>query len=183
VNGVDTETEGVDVVIDWPVQTEKAGRFDFTVTGNWNSTDVTRTTITDQLADLGLPETALFSRFNVLTFEEGTPADKFSASVNWQLAPFGASLRAIRYGEVLSPATNNNPDLDTTLSDKTLVDVELRFDIVEKVRLAIGADNVFDEYPDPFTAPNNTTGATSFSNYSPFGRSGRFIYGRLSVDF
>ena len=49
------------------------------------------------------------------------------------------------------------------------------------------ADQVFttllDEYPDPNTALANPTGTTSFSNYSPFGRSGRFVYGRMSYKF
>jgi iron complex outermembrane receptor protein len=29
----------------------------------------------------------------------------------------------------------------------------------------------------------NGTGNTPFSNFSPFGRSGRFVYGRLSYNF
>ena len=40
INGVDTETQGVDVVVNWPVETG-AGRFDFTFTANFNETDVT----------------------------------------------------------------------------------------------------------------------------------------------
>ena len=47
----------------------------------------------------------------------------------------------------------------------------------------MGADNVTDVYPDPLPPTLNTTGATAFSNYSPFGRSGRFIYGRVSFNF
>jgi iron complex outermembrane receptor protein len=46
-----------------------------------------------------------------------------------------------------------------------------------------GAENLFDEYPDPTPPVVNATGTAAFSNYSPFGRSGRFIYGRLSYDF
>jgi iron complex outermembrane receptor protein len=42
---------------------------------------------------------------------------------------------------------------------------------------------VFDEYPDPLPPGLNSTGATSFSNLSPFGRSGRFIYGRVTFGF
>ncbi len=180
INGVDTETEGVDVVINWPIVTEKAGRFDVTLTGNWNSTDVTKIPTTNELSSLN-PPPVLFGRVNVLTFEEGNPSDKFSFNLNWSLDRFGATLRAVRYGEALDPGTTE--DLDFTLDAKTLVDIEGRFDITDKVRFSIGADNVFDEYPDAFPISRNGTGATPFSNYSPFGRSGRFYYGRLSVDF
>ena len=41
------------------------------------------------------------------------------------------------------------------------------------------ADNLFDEYPNPI--PNSTGGA--FSNYSPFGFDGRFIYARASYNW
>jgi iron complex outermembrane receptor protein len=63
------------------------------------------------------------------------------------------------------------------------VDLEVRFDLTEMIRIAVGAENLTDEYPDPFQVARNTTGNTPYSNYSPFGRSGRFVYGRLSVNF
>ena len=37
--------------------------------------------------------------------------------------------------------------------------------------------------PENFTPALNTTGNAPFSNYSPFGRSGRFVYGRMSYLF
>lgn len=180
INGVDTETEGVDVVLHWPFGATAAGRFDFTFTGNFNSTDVKRVPQTAPLAALS-PPPPLFDRINVLTLEEGTPENKFAAAVNWTLDRFGATVRATRYGELVSPGTSAATDL--TLSAATLVDLEGRFDVTDEIRLAIGADNVLDEYPDENPPPLNITGTTSFSNYSAFGRSGRFVYGKLTYAF
>jgi iron complex outermembrane receptor protein len=186
INGVDTETEGVDIVASYPLLTEAAGRFDFTVTANFNSTDVTKVPTTAQLAALN-PAPVLFERVNVLTFEEGEPENKFSVGANWSLDRFGATLRAVRYGEALSPdtaATYSSPVInDVVLSATTLIDIEGRFDLSENIRVAIGADNVTDEYPDPNPPVVNGTGTQSFSNYSPFGRSGRFVYGRMNYRF
>jgi len=42
INGVDTETKGVDLVVNWPWETSGAGKFDFTFVANWNDTEVTR---------------------------------------------------------------------------------------------------------------------------------------------
>lgn len=186
INGVDTETEGVDIVMSYPWDTGGAGRFDFTLTANFNSTDVTRVPTTAQLAALN-PAPVLFERVNVLTFEEGTPENKFALGMNWSLDRWGATLRATRYGEALSPdtaATYTSTTInDVILSPTTLIDLEGRFELTESLRLAIGADNVTDEYPDPNPPAVNSTGTTSFSNYSPFGRSGRFVYGRLSYRF
>ena len=82
---------------------------------------------------------------------------------------------------MLSPGTSAATDF--VLSPTTLVDVEGRFDVTEHIRLAIGADNVLDEYPDENPPALNATGTTAFSNYSPFGRSGRFVYGRMTYSF
>src|SRR5918994_7969800 len=101
INGVDTQTQGVDMVVNWPLESG-LGRFDFTFTANYNETEVTRVPSTPQLAALS-PPPVLFDRFNILTFEEGTPKDKLSAQVGWNLDRLGATLRAVRYGEVLSP--------------------------------------------------------------------------------
>jgi iron complex outermembrane receptor protein len=189
INGVDTETQGVDLVVNWPVESG-AGRFDFTFTANYNETDVTSVPETEELAALN-PPPVLFDRFNILTFEEGTPDNKLTAQVNWGLDRWGATLRATRYGKVLSPdsaatfasvAAGTVPN-DIELGAKTLVDLEGRFNITDKIRVAIGAENLLDEYPDPNTPNANPTGTTSFSNYSPFGRSGRFVYGRMSYEF
>jgi iron complex outermembrane receptor protein len=186
INGVDTETEGVDVVMSYPWDSGGAGRFDFTLTANFNSTDVTRVPTTAQLAALN-PAPVLFERVNVLTFEEGTPENKFALGINWSLERLGATLRATRYGEALSPdtaATYTSTTInDVVLSPTTLIDLEGRFEITESFRVAVGADNVTDEYPDANPPVVNSTGTTAFSNYSPFGRSGRFVYGRLSYRF
>lgn len=186
INGVETETEGVDIVVSYPWESDAAGRFDFTFTANFNSTDVTKVPTTEQLAALD-PAPPLFDRLNVLTFEEGTPENKFSLGVNWQLERIGATLRATRYGKVLSPdsaATYTSTVInDVWLSATTLIDIEGRFDITDNLRVAVGADNVTDEYPDPNPIAANGTGTTSFSNYSPFGRSGRYVYGKLAYRF
>ena len=190
LNGVDTETQGVDVVLHWPVESENMGRFDFTLAANFNQTDVTKVPPpSEALGEIYAPNVPppLFGRLNTLAFEEGTPSDKFVATVNWNLRSFGATLRATRYGEALD--AGSTPANDFVLDPQVLVDIEARWDVTEKVQLAVGADNVFDEYPDPFTVglngtPNlNSTGNTPFSNYSPFGYSGRFLYGRLTVNF
>jgi len=180
INGVDTRTEGVDLVLNYPFETAAAGRFDFTLAANFNSTDVTK--VPQPRAPGLTPPPVLFDHMNILTFEEGTPEDKYTATVNWELARFGVTVRATRYGDVLAPGVTAAADF--TLTAKTLVDFEARFDITDHIRAGIGADNLTDEYPDALPAPLlNTTGTTAFSNYSPFGRSGRFVYGKLNYRF
>lgn len=179
INGVDTETRGVDVVVNWPWQTD-LGNFDFTLAGNYNKTEVTAVPTTAPLSQLN-PPPVLFGRVNVLTFERGNPRTKYAGIANWDLGRWGATLRATRYGEALTPGTTAANDF--VLSPKVLLDLEARVRLGEQWRLAIGADNITDKYPDAFPINLNTTGNTPFSNYSPFGRSGRYVYARVSLDF
>ncbi|HEX5755113.1 MAG TPA: TonB-dependent receptor [Arenimonas sp.] len=179
INGVDTETRGVDVVATWPLDSDW-GRFDFTLAGNYSETEVTRVPETAELAALD-PAPELFGRINVLTFEKSPPREKLAGVVNWQRDRWGATVKATHYGEVLNPGTSAANDF--WLSAKVLVDFEGRFDLSDHLRLALGAENLFDRYPDASPASQNGTGNVPFSTRSPFGYSGRFVYARLSCDF
>ena len=187
INGVDTKTQGLDLVARYKWRTESIGRFDFTLSANWNTTDVTKLPSTNVLATIcngqppGCVVPALFARVNTLAFEEGTPDNKQTLVVDWSLpvsyGEWGVALKATNYGEVLDAQIAPVPDIQ--LGGATIVDLELKAKIGEGLSLGIGADNLFDKYPTPNLPVQNTTGARSFSSYSPFGFSGRFIYGRL----
>ena len=179
INGVDTETQGLDVVLNLPLEPGPAGEFDLTLAANYNETDVVRIPQIAQLAALN-PAPPLFDRNNVLTFEKGNPNYKITGNLNWKRDNFGATVRATNYGRVLSPGTTAANDF--LLKPKTLVDLEGRVTF-GGFGIALGIENVFDEYPDPLPPRLNTTTNTSYSNLSPFGRAGRLVYGRLSFDF
>lgn len=180
LNGVDTETTGIDIIANYAFPETAYGTFDVTAGANFNSTEVTKVPAIPQLTAL-TPPPVLFARVNVLTLEEGAPKDKFTAQVNWDHGPFDATLRAVRYGEVLVPQTVAAQDY--TLSPKTLLDIEARYTWNDQVTIAVGADNIFDEYPDAAPFALNSTGNTPFSTYSPFGYSGRFVYTKATFNF
>ncbi|MEZ6030631.1 MAG: TonB-dependent receptor [Hyphomonadaceae bacterium] len=181
INGVDTETQGLDLVANYSMPETGIGKFDFTFGLNLSDTDVTAVPEIPVLSALPPPAPVLFGRANTMTFEKGTPADKETLSVDWSYGMFGATIRAISYGKVIQP--DNNPVFDHELARKTVLDIEGRFYASDSLTLSIGADNVFDEYPDAFPINLNTTGNTPFSNYSPFGYSGRFVYAKAAVEF
>jgi iron complex outermembrane receptor protein len=180
INGADTRTKGVDVVLNVPYNGGASGKFDFTLAGTVNSTDVTRVPTTAQLAALS-PAPSLFDRVNVLTLEKGQPKNKLSASMNWKLGAWGSTLHATRYGEVLSPGTT--PAFDWVISPKTVVDLELRYTASKQLTFALGADNLFDAYNATLPPTLNTTSNTPFPDYGPFGHNGRFVYARANYAF
>ncbi len=180
INGVDTETEGVDIVARYRLPTDNLGEWAFTLSGNLNSTDVTRTPTTNVLSSLPVPP-VLFPVNRVLEFEEGTPEHKYSLNVDWEAGNFGSTLRLTHYGTILVPQTTlaNTYDLPEAL----IMDLEGRARIGERINLALGANNVLDEYPAVTPTINNANGPLAFSSFSPFGFAGRYVYGRVSVNW
>ena len=176
LNGVTTETEGVDIVGRYRLRTESAGNWDFTVAANVNDVSVTKLPTSSSVLN---PVPTLFARSRILTIEEGTPDTKISSSADWSLGRWGATARATYYADVLQPGSTAASDYST--GAKTTVDLEGRFQVTDRIGVAVGVDNVFDEYPDFVPATLNSNGVLGFPYYSPFGFNGRYGYARLSV--
>jgi iron complex outermembrane receptor protein len=178
INGVETETRGIDIVATYGVGSERYGDFDFTLGYNRNDTEVTQAPSSEVL-----PGVTLFARREIARFEEGQPDDKLIASMTWSRGAFGGVLRATRFGETVDPGSAADGSGDEVLDPKTIVDAEFSADVVEGLTVSFGANNLFDEYPDATSNNPNLAGTFSdifpFSGFSPFGFSGRYVYGRI----
>lgn len=178
INGVNTETTGLDVVARYRID-EGFGRLDLTLAGNVNDFAVTKTPAT-ATGILPTP-VSLFARQATLRFEEGTPPWKVVSQADWTRDRLGGTLRVTAFGDVLAPGATAATDLQ--LGNALVVDLEARYELSDRVTVAIGADNAFDEYTAQSRPANNTSGAFPFSNFSPFGFNGRFVYARLALNW
>ena len=204
INGLDTTTQGIDVVATYNIGNPGTGF------GRWNLTAAlnhTKTKIDKRLDAVGplsqIPGIVLFGRVEGIRFTDGQPHDKVVLSADGEIRKFGVTLRTTRYGKVISPGaaapisnplslTDLGPD-DIRLDSKWITDVELRYKLFDRVELAIGSDNVFDVYPSrsPFGPRPSSIGGfypvnqvyIPYSIFSPFGFNGRYVYGRIAVNF
>ena len=202
INGLDTTTRGIDVVASYRMRTESIGNWTLTAAYNYN-----KTKIDQRLSALGplatIPGLVLFGRVEGLRFTEGQPRDKIVLSADGDIGVFGITARTTRYGKVVSPGAANpiaaptsltefGPD-DIFLGKKWITDLEVRMKVAGRAEFALGANNLFDVYPDrsPFGARPASVGGLypanqeyiPFSIFSPFGFNGRFVYGRASFEF
>lgn len=192
INGIDTRTEGLDIVASYRVPDFGAGRF--TLTAGYNIND---NKITDRRTFSGFTAQRLFARPESFRLTDGQPSNKLNIGLDWEAGKFGLTARGNRYGSVFLPGPSLDITIpkgsapgDITLSPKWVMDLEVRFNPVEAVQLAVGANNLLDEYPDrlPFGTVNGfnfglNNSFLPYSSQSPFGFSGRFVYGRVSVEF
>jgi len=215
INGVDTKTEGIDLVTRYLWRTENAGKFEFIAAGNWNDTEVEKVPSTNVIDNIcvGQPATCvppvLFARVNTVAFEEGTPDSKVSLGVDWVMplgaTNFGVNLKGTRYGDVVEPGAPSQVELnagmapdarDLLIQADWVVDLTLTARLMEdKLSLSLGADNLFDQYPDRVpnarVLPNppggtvnlNTQNALGYSRYSPYGFNGRFLFARMAYNW
>ncbi|MFA5989476.1 MAG: TonB-dependent receptor [Sphingomonas sp.] len=187
VNGVNTTTQGVDVVATYRVPDFGLGRFQLTAGYNYNQTDITQRAVLPSL-----PNLVLFGRTESFRLTDGQPRDKLNLALDWSYDGVGATIRTNRFGSVFVPGGSTNIALgrgeapgDFTLTPKWITDIEGRVTVIRGVELAAGVDNVFDVYPDRSPAGGvfgNNSFFLPYSNLSPFGFNGRFIYGRVSFN-
>ncbi|MCH8488667.1 MAG: TonB-dependent receptor [Oceanicaulis sp.] len=180
LNAADSVVEGVDIVASYAWTTEQLGDFDATFGYNYNTVSLSNIQSTGVLSALTPPPT-IFGRQSTLRLEEGTPKDKFIFGLDWSRDRLGGFARATRFGETLSPGGTAASDVQ--LSAQWVVDLEGNFDLTDRVNFALGANNVFDTYPENVPNGLNFNGILAFSSFSPAGFNGRYIYGRVSVSW
>jgi iron complex outermembrane receptor protein len=120
-----------------------------------------------------------FNREDQSRVEVANPKNKVSFALNYKYSKFSTMVRFVRFGEVTywdpsNPAaptmlvnafTGASEVTDQTFSAKTVTDFSLSYDIAKSVTATIGANNVFNVYPDIQTHSNNQS-------------AGRFLYSR-----
>jgi iron complex outermembrane recepter protein len=192
VNGVDTRTRGVDAIATYRMNIG-SGKLNLTAGFNYN-----KTKIKNVLAAAGplaqVPGITLFGRQESLRLAQGQPSTKVNLSADYDQGWFGLTARGNRYGKVLG--AGSDVFLDVPLKAQWVADLEMRATISDRFSLAVGANNILDSYPDnvpvgrrvdPANGAARNYPATNyflpFSNFSPAGFNGRFLYARGTVKF
>ena len=190
-NAIDTRTRGFDVIANYGITLSNSGVVRLSAAYNHNRTLVTRVdTLPSNLSGL---KSSLFDRVERGRIEDGNPENNLILSGNFDYRGFGILARTQRFGQVTSfgtTATNATRPLDQIFSPKWISDLSASYGF-RRATLTVGADNVFDVYPDRNNnsgsfAPTENGGNANFGIFpyngiSPFGFNGRFIYTKLAV--
>ncbi|KAB7772277.1 TonB-dependent receptor plug domain-containing protein [Xanthomonas maliensis] len=175
-NAVDTRTRGVDVVGSYRWQLA-ASSIDLTAGYNYSETEVRRVAPNPAALSANGLSLERIDRTERGRIEEGFPRDKFLLNGSWSNAQWTLALGATRYGKYSTrPSDARN---DQTFGAKWVVDASASYKI-DRWTLTLGADNVLDEYPDENNFANSTSGQFPYSNLSPFGFNGAYVYGRIN---
>jgi iron complex outermembrane receptor protein len=178
-NGIDTETTGLDIVATKRNDVAN-GSLLLKAAMNFNDTEVTNKG--DLVTPAALSEYTdndLLGRANTIRYESSAPKESFQLSATLQKPTSTFMWKLNRWGEVTIPA--GTIEREQVLSGKWTFDTEYSFQYNSQVRLSLGINNLFDQYPDKTIKSNSFNGIFQHSGYSPFGFTGRYIYTRLNM--
>ncbi len=186
-NSVDTKTNGVDVVLAYATVLGD-GILNLTGAANFTDTDVRRINIpqgvADQFAggDLDAVRSTIFNREEQNRLEDALPRQKFNIGARYTVARFAVGARVNYFGSIeYKPTSVAN---DETFSAKTLLDLDLSYEITGGLRLSAGAVNIFNTFPDEHQLDANRSNERFiFSRrVTQFGMNGGFYFGRVQLN-
>lgn len=175
-NSLDTVTKGIDVVGTYRTDLG-GGKLNLTLAYNHNKNKVTDY----DPAAIGLAQ--------IDVAENLAPKHRLNMSANWTMGNFGLNLAGRYYSSWR--AETDYPG--QTFGAKFTTDAEVSYTFMDHFTLAVGANNLFDTYPDRikatpdnpiFTLTNSTADGQVYPRMGgPFGFNGGFWYARLKVKY
>lgn len=181
-NSFDTRTQGIDIVANTDFELYAGSNTSAALVFNWTDTKVT---------DRGLDTAAPLSTGTAKQIEDSTPATRGNITINHYQGPLRGLVRVNYYGKffechldainnALPPATPC--DLPHFGSAQFPIDLELGYKIIDNVEIVVGAQNVFDSYPDRLSAANAGVAGAKYPPVAPAGFTGGFYYFRLRAE-
>jgi len=181
-NAIDTESKGVDVVIthdaiigtNTKLKSDLSGTFSKTIkVGDIKASDV--------LINAGLVGT-YFPEDSRVYLEESVPRTKINLSNSLTTDKFNVFLRNVWFGEVTEATTTVANQ--QVFGSKLVTDLSFGYQVSGSTTVTVGANNLFDIYPDRATDEFNNRSAGRFDwsrRAQQFGIGGRFLFARLNI--
>jgi iron complex outermembrane receptor protein len=181
-NGWDTTTKGVDFVGRKKLRFEGAGSLDLTLGLSFlktrasnvkNSVTVNGTTVT------------VVNDYRVRDIEKGVPGNKLVLGGRYTLGDWTLDGTLTRFGKYTYNAAAGaaNGNHNQTFSAEWYADLNVGYRVTKNLRLEVGAQNLFNKYPDKYDTTNRSSGINPYSFIAPNGAAGRFIYAGANLIF
>ncbi len=182
-NAIDTQTDGFDIVADY---TFDLGGSSLALSAAYNQSDTEVTHVDpnpDELDALPL-DNVLFGVEERNTIETASPEDKLILTAHWTTDRWSLLARGTRWGEAtrVFDFGGGFPPPETYGAEWG-VDLDVEFSVTPKFSVAIGANNVLDEYPDLSSADINYFGNLPYDVLQPITFNGAFYYLRTTYSF
>jgi iron complex outermembrane receptor protein len=187
-NGVDTKTTGVDLVLGYRKYWNRSN-LSVTLAGNMNALDI------EEIHNGDLNVYTFFGPFSQAYLKAAAPDYKFSLSVGYTVSKWDFFVNLTRFSAVTlqdfqwidtPPTTEAEADAlfavaTDTYDPKLTADLSVSYRLTERLRITVGANNLFNIYPTPQF--DGWTDQGGFNDSVQMGSDGAYYFGRIGFRF
>ena len=184
-NGVDTRTQGLDLVFTYGAPINGYSSFNVGLIGNLNKLKI------DKIHNGSLNEFTFFSPFSRAYLEAAAPDYKFGLNMGYTHKKFNANVNLTQFSEVKlqdfqwvdSPATTQAEAdaLYAVATDiykkKMVVDLNFSYEISKSFTFTVGGNNIFNQYATPQF--DGWTDQGGLMDSVQMGSDGAYFFGRI----
>ncbi|WP_276379446.1 TonB-dependent receptor [Flavobacterium sp. H4147] len=174
-NAINTTTNGVDVVIDYDLNLGR-GKMNLSLLYNYNDNKVDDN-LHNVPAIFAGQEDVYYGPQERSLIESNTPKHKGTFAVNYSIDKWNFLLRNTYFGEVIRDGFPFGGIQKH--NGKVVTDLTAAYKITPKVQVAIGANNLFDVFPDKQIYENSYYGVFKYAPVQ-MGTTGAYYFGRIS---
>ena len=186
-NAVNTTTSGIDAIATYSLSFANKHLLKFSLAGNFNMMTIDKIYTNDRLKGKENTYFGLREQYFLLA---SAPESKINFTIDYSIANFFASVKAVQFGKVELINWNDNGDdvVDTQVGSNELDTYEARmtYDVslgyrFRNLSLTLGCANITNEYPDEHDPALTESGGNW--DAVQMGFSGRFSFLRLGFKF
>jgi iron complex outermembrane receptor protein len=196
-NGLDTRTRGAEFVLTAASDFADMGSVQWSLSANYNATKVTKINAPPpQLAGV-----SLFDANAISNLETASPKYRLVAGALWKWGKLTVNFKESLYGKSSNYNSRTGCPLVVTAATTTcylvkvdaafITDLEFAYQVMDSVKVAVGANNLLNKYPNKinpalrqdYLRANSNGYATQYPSFSPFGINGGYYYGRVAYTF
>ncbi|MBN6152168.1 TonB-dependent receptor [Xanthomonas sp. AmX2] len=183
VNAADTRTRGAELVSNWR---QALGDGQLLLTGTWSyaKTELENVVATPaQLLALN-PDYVLFGVEESNTLTDASPRTRAQFAANWSNARWALQTRVSRYGSATRVFDFGDGFVPRqTYGAEWQLDAEVEYRITPQWSVALGGQNLTDNYSDLSNEDIYYFGNLPYDVLSPIGSNGAYYYGRVRFTF
>ncbi|MGB5359245.1 MAG: TonB-dependent receptor [Eudoraea sp.] len=184
-NAIDTESRGIDLVITQRANVWDGWMLNSSLAATFSKTQqVGEIKASQVLEDAGLVDT-YFPEDSRVYLEEAVPRTKVNLTFNLSSEKWIFFLRGVYFGKVTEATTNI--DRQQVFGTKFVTDLSVSYKATPSLTFTVGANNLFDTYPDRAAevladgGNNRSSGRFDWSRRAQqFGIGGRFLFARVN---
>ena len=187
-NAINTRSRGLEFVATLNSSYGAMGKVDWSLAANYNRVQV----IKINQAPVELQPQTLLDPGAISDLETASPRVRLNLGALWRFGNWTINAREAFYGKSSALSSSDGATYyETEIKPTGITDLEVSYQLNKAWTVSVGANNLFNQYPDKVNAELlaeqranlDNAAVTVYPTFSPFGINGGYYYARLGFKF